>query len=459
MKYILLSLLALNTQANLKDFVKEYLGQSNEIKKNRFAYDYQALLTELEDEKRPWTLAGSTTYDDSALETSPFSLAPANQKSRTDVLSLSKSFIWGGEFSLSGTNYDLDTSSDVKSYTQAMSYTQDLGANFLGRNDFLSLEIAQETENYQKLVFDGVKSKSIVNLINDYLQVRRDKTLLKLQKDAFARSKKRLNLVKKQVRDGIKEKVDLYSSQTAHSFQTEVLEEKESTLANSLRNLETRMERSVALGSVSKYEISKNGLPVIPTGEIDENIDVKAIKKKISYLNKSIEKSDNSIFPTVSIKGTYTTNNYETTENPISDGTFGSDNDSKAVALTVSIPLGFNVEKNALKVAKLNKMEAEYNRRLTMVSVKNSILNYKRNIERLDKNIASVANRHKLAQKTVREYNRLYNKGRASLDQVIRAEEDLINTETSFVEYKLAREKQYYGLLDIYGQLEAHMVK
>lgn len=459
MKYILLSLLALSASADLKEFVNEYLGQSHEVKQLKYSYDLQLLSMELEDEKRPWTLAASTEYEDSKLETSPFSLAPSGQKFRTDVLALSKEFIWGGEFTFSGTHYDLDSSSSFKSYSQSLEYSQDLGANLFGRNDFLSLDIAEETANYQKLKFEGSKSKSIVLLVNDYLQVRREKTLLDLQRQAFSRSLKRLNLIKKQVKDGIKERVDLYSSQTAHSFQSELLEEKSAALENALRDLETRMERKVSLRKIEAFEISEKGLKPVPQGSIDENFDVKAIKKKLSYLKKSVDKSDNSIFPTITLKGTYSTNNYDTTKNPISDGTFGSDNDSKALALTVSIPLGFDVQKNALKVARLNKMEAEYDKRLTLVSVKNNIENFKRNLARLDKNIASVAKRYKLAQKTVTEYNRLYNRGRANLDQVIRAEEDLINTESAFVEYKIAREKQYYGLLDIYGQLESHMRK
>ena len=459
MKYLLLCLMAINSQASLKDFVREYLGESNEVKQSKFSYDNQMLLTELEESKRPWTLAASSSFEDSTLETSPFSLNTGNQKSNTEAISLSKEFVWGGELSFTGTLYDLESSSNVKSYTQALTYSQDIGQNFFGRNDFLSSDIAKETEDYQKLKFDGTKSQSIVNLISDYLEVRRQKTLLSLQENAYKRSLKRLNLVKKQVRDGIKEKVDLYSSQTAHSFQTEVLDEKKATLANELRDLETRMERKVELSKIKPFSITKEDLKDIPNGEINSNLSVKAIKKKISYLNKELKKSDNTMFPSISLKGTYETNNYETVDNPVSDGTFGSDNNNKAVSLTISMPLGFQVEKNAYKRAKLTKMEAEYSQRLALVSVRNNILNYKRNIKRLDKNIASVANRYDLAKKTVREYNRLYNKGRASLDQVIRAEEDLINTETSFVEYKLARKKQYYGLLDIYGQLENYMRK
>lgn len=310
MKYILLSLLALSANADLKEFVNEYLGQSHEVKQLKYSYDLQLLSMELEDEKRPWTLAASTEYEDSKLETSPFSLAPSGQKFRTDVLALSKEFIWGGEFTFSGTHYDLDSSSSFKSYSQSLEYSQDLGANLFGRNDFLSLDIAEETANYQKLKFEGSKSKSIVLLVNDYLQVRREKTLLDLQRQAFSRSLKRLNLIKKQVKDGIKERVDLYSSQTAHSFQSELLEEKSAALENALRDLETRMERKVSLRKIEAFEISEKGLKPVPQGSIDENFDVKAIKKKLSYLKKSVDKSDNSIFPTITLKGTYSTNNY-----------------------------------------------------------------------------------------------------------------------------------------------------
>ena len=71
----------------------------------------------------------------------------------------------------------------------------------------------------------------------------------------------------------------------------------------------------------------------------------------------------------------------------------------------------------------------------------------------LDQNLKSIVSRYNLAKSSLAEYNRLYSRGRVSLDQVIRSEEDLINTEKSFVQYKVQREKAYYSLLDIYGEL------
>lgn len=445
---------AVNAQAGLKNFVSEYLGQSNEIKNTRYLWDNQKLLLELEQVQRPWTTTYAGEMEDSSLKKNPFSLTPANQKTKSHTLALAKEFIWGGELSLSGTLYDFESSSNYKSYSQTLTYSQDLGANLFGRNEFLSLDVAKETETYQRINFDSMKSAKLLSFIASYIDYKKSVTHVDLQEKALKRSLKRLNLVKRQVRDGLKEKVDLYSSQTSYQFQQERLSEIKSALAVSRSSFASKLERDVLEKEIEKYNLAKEKLPSLPEGEVDKNLSVKALNQKLSYLKKEVESADNSIFPTISLEGTYSTNNFTTNDdNPFSDGTFGSNNDSNAVALTVSIPLGFDVQKNTKKIANLAHMQAQYEKRVAQVQVKNNVEKVTKQLELLDKNINSVISRYSLAKKTVDEYNKLYNRGRANLDQVIRAEEDLINTEVSFVQYKVQREKLYYTLLDLYGQL------
>lgn len=445
---------AVNAQAGLKNFVSEYLGQSNEIKNTRYLWDNQKLLLELEQVQRPWTTTYAGEMEDSSLKKNPFSLTPANQKTKSHTLALAKEFIWGGELSLSGTLYDFESSSNYKSYSQTLTYSQDLGANLFGRNEFLSLDVAKETETYQRINFDSMKSAKLLSFIASYIDYKKSVTHVDLQEKALKRSLKRLNLVKRQVRDGLKEKVDLYSSQTSYQFQQERLSEIKSALAVSRSSFASKLERDVLEKEIEKYNLAKEKLPSLPEGEVDKNLSVKALNQKLSYLKKEVESADNSIFPTISLEGTYSTNNFTTNDdNPFSDGTFGSNNDSNAVALTVSIPLGFDVQKNTKKIANLAHMQAQYEKRVAQVKVKNNVEKVTKQLELLDKNINSVISRYSLAKKTVDEYNKLYNRGRANLDQVIRAEEDLINTEVSFVQYKVQREKLYYTLLDLYGQL------
>ena len=120
---------------------------------------------------------------------------------------------------------------------------------------------------------------------------------------------------------------------------------------------------------------------------------------------------------------------------------------------------GFNVEKNSKKVARLNQMQAQYESKVVASQVTNAVEDIKSQLTYLDKNLASVTTRYSLAKKTLKEYNKLYNRGRADLDQVIRAEESLISTEESFIQYKSKREKLFYALMDLYGELQEFVSK
>lgn len=80
-------------------------------------------------------------------------------------------------------------------------------------------------------------------------------------------------------------------------------------------------------------------------------------------------------------------------------------------------------------------------------------------IDLLEKNLVSVKSRKDLALVALQEMTKLYNRGRADLDQVIRAEESLINTEKSFVQYLAQREGLIYKLASLYGTLEEYLTK
>jgi outer membrane protein TolC len=53
----------------------------------------------------------------------------------------------------------------------------------------------------------------------------------------------------------------------------------------------------------------------------------------------------------------------------------------------------------------------------------------------------------------LKEYNRLYNRGRADLDQVIRAEETLINSEISLIRQQAEFEQRFGELSYLNGTL------
>jgi len=69
------------------------------------------------------------------------------------------------------------------------------------------------------------------------------------------------------------------------------------------------------------------------------------------------------------------------------------------------------------------------------MSLKSSIEALDEQIVILKTNLVSINKRLELASMALDEYTKLYARGKADLDQVIRAEEDLINTQKSKIQY------------------------
>lgn len=458
MKYILLALVSLSASANLKSYVREYLNNSTEIKVASYNFELAKLSLELETgDKRPWTLSFLNQVDDVGLISNPNNPNLVNTyETFTSAAEIAKENQWGGKFSLTGSYIDFDGSTQYEGYNQEMSYTQSFGKNFLGQNDRADEEIAAKNVTSSKFQFDAEVSENVLSLIETYYDYKKVKTLLELKNEAKKRALKRLKFVEKQVRDGLKERVDLFTAQSSVNSVSEEYAELESQLESYKKTLESKLEKSHSFSDISRYEIKKVKLEKLISGEVDSNLTIQALNKKLEALDKTVEKFDDSVFPTIELKGAYKTNAYTTASsgNVVSNGTFGSDNDATEIGLTVVIPLGFGTEENSLKQARVNRLNTEYQYRLARIRTKNQLDALKNTIRLIDQTIDLVLDRHKLATLSVKEYNKLYSRGRADFDNVISAEERLISTENKYVEYVSRRQKLYFSLLDIYGKLE-----
>ena len=461
MKYILLAVLSLSASANLKTYVREYLKNSTEVKQAGYNFELAKLNLELQsDDKRPWNLALQNEYNNVGLISNPNNPNLINTyKAYSSAAELSKENIYGGKFAITGSFIDFNGGTEYEGYNQEVSYTQDLGKNFLGRNDRMDEKIALTEVNATKYEFDAERSQDVLELIDTYYDYKKTKTLVNLKAEAKKRAVRRLNFVQKQVKDGLRERVDLFSAQAEVSSVSEEQAELESQLETYKKSLESKLERGYSFNDISLYRIEKTKLEPIAEGTIDSNLTIQALNKKLESLNQTVEKYDNSVFPTIELTGAYKTNAYNTAAaeaSVFSDGTFGSENDATEVGLTIVIPLGFSADENSLKQAKINRMNTEYQQRLAKIRTKNQLDALKNTIRLIDKTIDLVLKRHQLATLSVKEYNRLYTRGRADFDNVITAEERLISTENKYVEYISRRQKLYFNLLDIYGKLENH---
>ena len=135
-----------------------------------------------------------------------------------------------------------------------------------------------------------------------------------------------------------------------------------------------------------------------------------------------------------------------------------SEHQAKEVSLMLNWPIG-----NAPQKALRNKLRAS---KTTLDAQKNLMARtlllrsngIKKQINRLEEIVRSSHNRKKLATKIVDEMNNLYRKGKSNLDQVIRAEEDLIRVQTSFVRHLAQRDMLFYSLIHLHGNLDKHLL-
>lgn len=450
----------------LSDFSKEFLGINQNIDQQTINTKQAEINVQLIDAYRTWSLFYEGEIDDSSLESSS-TLRSNPSESLTQTLGVTKSFDWGGNFTFSNTLTNIEGSNffgtlNGKTYgfSQTLSYSQDIGQNFFGANDKREIREAELSHDLQQTLLSTEKEKGLLRLTSAWVDAKLALALLNLQKEALVRAKRREVLVSKRVRDGLKERVDLFQARGSTELQVEQLRNAEISLQRSLETLGRELHRPVTQEEVAAFDFNPVIESLMPEGKIATNNEIKALQTRMEILASTLERKDNLLRPDISLTGSYTSNDFDAkNSNAISNGAIGSDTKDISVGVSVTWPIGS-------KPAKLEKSKAMIEKNYTQkrkeklqknVEITESFL--RNQISLLEKNLVSGKNRRGLAQSALREYNKLYNRGRADLDAVIRAEEALISTEKQFVQSMAGRSKVLFQLAYLYGSLGNYVMK
>lgn len=450
--------------SSVSKMAQEYLSSNIQViqakassKLSRYDFDILAAT-------KTWSLSYADSYSDSSLENSFISFASPPKVTKSHTFGLAKDFNWGGKLTLENSLSSFETkgvgSVSISGFSQGLVYSQDIGQNFLGRKFYKKLEIAQSNYKVTDYESSDAISDGLRKFMNIYSVARLNKSLKYLQYKAFLRAKKRLRLIKKRVRDGLRERVDMYQAKSAVISQEEKNENAKLNLITSMEQLSTLLHRKVGDHEIDAYKLIVSKFKNYPKGSLENNLKVKGLEERKKLLAVSFNDADDSILPKASIIARYSTNDFaNTNSDAFSNGTFGNSQKEVAVALNLSWNIGSRLEKIEkvqshirLKTASQNLTKSKAN----VVEVENSI---KKQIVLFNKNIKLVGERVLLANKTLKEFNRLYKRGRADFDQVIRAEEDLINTEITFAGYLVKRDSLTYELAHLYGTLNEYLVR
>lgn len=448
----------------MRDLVEEYLSNNSEVQKSKSQIETSFLNIASVQAQRIWSLSYAGTKEKDDLEqVSPFALRDTSLT--THVLSLGKGFNWGGELSLNNTliKYDApNLSQPSNGFQQGFSYTQDLGANFLGRSFFSELKTAEETHSSTEAQLKNGIQASLYGFANTYSQAKLNLSLLKLQEAALERAKRRKELIRRRVRDGLKEKVDLIQARIELLAAEEQVKSAKMQRKISLENLSNALHREVSRNEVEPFNARVLDMKSIPAGDSAGNLEILSLEKKVDSLSSAKDKVDYSFWPTVNAGIQYNVNDYDNEKSTaIDEGMLlGSRNATESV-FTLNAVWTFGNESQKVARAKnnieLKTAEMEVSKlKKNFLKSEESLLTQ---IQLLEKNLVSVKSRKNLAKRALKEMTKLYNRGRADLDQVIRAEESLINTERNFVQYLAQREGLIYKLASLYGTLEEYLLK
>lgn len=447
-------LLSISAKADLKQLSEEFFQRNFQVYQTEKEIEFSELNLSLDQANRQWMADFSGQYSNDQKDgLTVFSVT--GTKANIYSATISKPMIWGGQFQLAnkfekyeGTFFSVPT----YGFNQELSYQQSLGANFLGRQSYLYQDVLKNEVEISKLKGGKFSEELFLKFAVAYIDASLAKSLLQLQKEALSRANKRLSLIKKWTRDGLRQKVDLYRAELNQLQAKEQVQQSEMNLLNQLETISTILHRKILPLDVNKLQQDVFSAPI---GNFNTNRGNLLAQKEIEVIRKRLRMSRMKFLPKITLSSKYETNAYDDqSSESFSDGALGGETDALSVSLSVNIPVGFESQKVERAQNEIQRMMKEKELEVLQVNFMQTEGNLVKQVEMNKNNIKLAMNRLGIARKSLNEFNRLYSKGKANLENVIRAEEDLINTEITYINYLSGNKKLVFQLATLYGTLK-----
>lgn len=428
--------------------VQEFLENNKQIESNKLNIENAKLGFDLVKSQKNWVLFGQSLWSENKLIQS----LPEPKELQSNFLGVQKDFEWGGQFQFK--NY-FNTFDQTDEFSQEVIYKQNLGRDFFGREFYRELDIAALTKGEVTSQMSQVNEGLLLNFFLRLNSSKLNKALINLQKEAYIRSIKRQKNIKKRVRAGILDKVNLHKSHLEVLFNQEEIRKAQINFQSDLEFLSGELGREVLESEIIPFNYDHPKNPKVVKGEVTRNKNFERLKNKIEVINARIRKVGHTFFPKIALNLSYKSNSYKTDmSDAFLNGRIGSDNREYKAFVEFSMPIGFGpnkVQRSRERVSLLQKRLEQQKLKKELDEVEKGL---SKRIDLIRRNIKSAIDRKKWAKKALNENNRLYRISRVDIDAVLRSEEDLINTEKSIVGYLT----NLHGILatksTLYGNLE-----
>ncbi|MGK0367737.1 MAG: outer membrane protein [Thermoproteota archaeon] len=435
------------SHASFKNLREEFLKRNYDLKiakldKKSFKNTFDNYSTQYD-----WGISLGLGYDDDK----PAALFPFQQVQTIDQyisLGTSKSFKWGGDLTISQTiiKYDLSNWSsppfdDGTGVEYELSYTQDIGKDFFGRNSKLSIENNDYQFQYNMKQVEQSRQSAFMDFYLSYLRSKLEKTILSLTEQALDRAEKRINSVQKRYSDGLSRKIDLLQAKVSYKTQKENKLKSINSQNETYFKLSKIMNRKIEAQEIKSFKLDVLKSHNAVNGSVLENIKLKSLNDLKKMAENSLRIAENNLKPDIQLTTSYTMNSIsEEASDSFSDAVPGGDNYEKSISLAITYPFGNKIQKinKSQKSISLNKQK------LLLEKYKNELNHQDQSIQErlkfLSEKMAISHEKRDLAQQAIKEQNRLYKIGKSDLDPVIKLEELLIQTEVSLANNLFAYE-------------------
>lgn len=382
-----------------------------------------------------WKFFVNPSYGESNLA-SLFSFQSQSTKNKTLNFGLSKDSYKYGSFSITHSKIEYDLSdwstTSLSSFNSETVFETKTSLNY--SYDFLDRSL---TSSYDLLVAqaatDSIENqinieKSYLDFFTTYLQAKYQVYAVDLSKSFVKEARRRVKRTKKRVRDGVSRSVDLSQARSSLLNQEESILSARSSLKENLAILENILGFKVTDNYFSKISWKRKTFSHWSSFISEtEHLSVELAKKRVVVSDKNLEKISNQNGYKLLFSTAFSAN----AMNESQQESYSEHLDTKAkelrVGLRLVIPLGLD-KNSALKrrISYQNKKNE-----LDLANKKDDIrtrkLSLKERIKFLESTTELANKKVKLSKLTLSQQNKLYLRGQASFEEVIRAEEAYIN--------------------------------
>ena len=439
--------------------LKEFMDKNIQMEKLKLDYHLIDLDFQSTDASKPWNLGLEASQIDSKLESASPSANDTLAKAFEGTLS--KSFFSGTTLSLGAgmTQYDLTarssgTETKYSEGIQSLSLSQDIGRNFFGIQDRADLNMALLGKEAGQVALNKGTQAQALNFYSALLKASLSRSMVAFSEEAHRRGVQHTALVRVRVRDGLREKVDLYQVEmTERSLAENVLSAKKE-YQDASTELSALLQRKVLDQEIIDLMQEKIAHRKVSSIAWDQSMDAELLEKELETLKLGVKKANSGLIPTIKLNASFKNNALDDgSSKALSESTLGGSDREMVVGVALNWNIGSELESINKQKASAQLMYKEAELVAQQKAYELEISKIENQLSLIDQQIDSSLEKMKLASQVLAEYTRLYNQGRADLDRLIDAESSLINTQNGHISYLFSRELLAANLLYIDNEL------